>query len=75
MILNEPLSVEERNSNGFLWSIQEQEDSIGSQKFGGSNSSANEKSTVLTLQKKKKKTLEKWKSLRQERGKQARRRG
>ena len=54
MILNEPLSVEERNSNGFLWSIQEQEDSIGPQKFGGSNSLANEKSTVLTLPKKKK---------------------
>lgn len=26
---NEPFSVEERNSDGFLWSIQEQEDSIG----------------------------------------------
>lgn len=26
---NEPFSVEERNSEKFLWSIQEQEDSIG----------------------------------------------
>jgi|EndMetStandDraft_9_1072997.scaffolds.fasta_scaffold00864_3 hypothetical protein len=29
VIRNEPFSMEERNSDGFLWSIQEQEDSIG----------------------------------------------
>lgn len=29
VIRNEPFSVGERNSDGFLWSIQEQEDLIG----------------------------------------------
>ena len=29
MTWNEPFSVEEKNNDGFLWSNQEQEDSIG----------------------------------------------
>jgi hypothetical protein len=33
---NEPFSVEERNSDGFLWSIQEQADSIGRRIFARS---------------------------------------